>query len=92
MAPTAVSRYEHCFAAETVPTRVADCTKLPKLECVYAQQGIALPRASQSGEIALAGSRCLHSMLAAVPVLLALAFGIVTQKQVVSTVVPLSQW
>ncbi len=41
-------------------------------ECV-ALKGLALPRASHSSEIALAGSRRLRSTLAAAPVLLARA-------------------
>ena len=40
---------------DCVSTRGADSTKRPKLECVHAQEGLALPRASRSGEIALAG-------------------------------------
>ena len=40
-------------------------------ECVRALKGLALPRVSHSGEIALAGSHRLHSTLAAVPVLFA---------------------
>ena len=40
-------------------------------ECVRALKGLALPRASHYSEIALAGSRRLHSMLAATPFLLA---------------------
>ncbi len=40
-------------------------------ECVRALKGLVLPRASHSGEIALAGSRRLCSTLAAVPVLFA---------------------
>ncbi len=47
----------------------ADSTKLPKLECVHALKGLALPRASYSDEIVLADSRRLHFTLAAVPVL-----------------------
>ncbi len=42
-----------------------------KAECVHERKGLALPRASHSGEIALAGSRRLHSTLAAAPVLFA---------------------
>ena len=38
-------------------------------ECMDALKGLALPRASHSGEIALAGSRCLRFTLAAAPVL-----------------------
>ncbi len=38
---------------------------------VHALKGLALPRASHSGEIALAGSRHLRSTLAAAPVLFA---------------------
>jgi hypothetical protein len=56
-----------CMAA----TKGASSTKLPKLEWVRAQKGLALPRASHPGEIALAGSRRLHSTLAAAPVLFA---------------------
>ena len=36
--------------------------------CVHALKGVALPRASHSGEITLTGSRCLRSTLAAAPV------------------------
>ena len=46
-------------------------TNSSKAECVRAQKGLALPRASHSGEIALAGSRRLRSTLAAAPVLFA---------------------
>ncbi len=53
----------------TLLFRDADTTKLPKLECVHTLKGLALPRASHSGEIALAGSRRLRSTLAAAPVL-----------------------
>ncbi len=35
----------------------ADSTKLPKLECELARKGLALARASQFSETALAGSR-----------------------------------
>ena len=42
-----------------------------KAVCVHALKGLALPRATHSGEIALLGSRCLRSMLAAAPVLFA---------------------
>jgi hypothetical protein len=38
---------------------------------VHALKGLALPRASHSGEIALAGLCCLRSTLAAAPVLFA---------------------
>jgi hypothetical protein len=47
----------------------ADSTKSPKLECAHALKGLVLLRASHSGEIALAGSRCLRPTLAVVPVL-----------------------
>ncbi len=42
-----------------------------KAECVHTLKGLALPRASHSGKIALSGSRRLRSTLAAVPVLFA---------------------
>ncbi len=42
---------------------------ITKAEYVHALKGLALPRASHSGEIALSGSRRLRSMLAAAPVL-----------------------
>ncbi len=38
--------------------------------CAHSKR-LALPRASDSGEITLSGSRCLHSTLAAAPVLFA---------------------
>ena len=44
-------------------------TYFTKSKSVHTLKGLALPRASHSGEIALAGSRRLHSMLAAAPVL-----------------------
>ncbi len=44
-------------------------TKLPQLECVHALKGLALPRASQSGENARSGLRRLRSMRVAAPVL-----------------------
>ncbi len=50
-------------------SRGANSTKLSKAECVYARKGLALPRASHSGEIALVGSRRLRSTLAAAPAL-----------------------
>ena len=56
---------------QSLTTRAADFTKLPKLECVPARKGLALPRASHSGEIALVGSQRLRAMLATVPVLFA---------------------
>lgn len=42
-------------------------------DCVHALKGLALPRVSHSGEIALSGSRRLRSTLAAAPVLFARA-------------------
>ena len=41
-----------------------------KAECVHALKGLALPRASHSSEIALAGSLHMHSKLAIARVLL----------------------
>jgi hypothetical protein len=52
---------------------VVDSTKHAKMACVHALNELALPRASHSGEITLAASRRLLSMLAAVPFLVALA-------------------
>ncbi len=49
----------------------AETTKHTKAECMHALNGLALPRASRSGEIALAASRRPRSMLAAAPVLVA---------------------
>jgi hypothetical protein len=49
--------------------KAAESTTLPKAECVHALKGLALPRASHSGEIALAGSRRLRSAFASAPVL-----------------------
>ena len=40
-----------------------------KAVCAHALKGLALPCASHSGELALAGSRHLRSKLAAAPVL-----------------------
>jgi hypothetical protein len=40
-----------------------------KAEYVHALKGLVLPRASHSSEIALTGSRCLHSTLTIAPVL-----------------------
>jgi hypothetical protein len=51
--------------------RDTNSTKLSKAECVRARKGLALPRLSHSGEIALAGSRRLRSTLTAAPVLFA---------------------
>ena len=48
-----------------------------------ALKGLALPRASYSGEIALAGSRGLHSTLVAAPVLFAHAAVTEAKNQVV---------
>ena len=48
-------------------------------ECAHARKGLVLPRASHSGEIALAGSRRLRSTLAAAPVLFAQAVVIVAK-------------
>ncbi len=50
--------------------------------CVRALKGLALPRA---GEIALAGSRHLHSMLAVVLILLAHAIVTVAQNSTSAT-------
>jgi hypothetical protein len=36
--------------------------------CMSMLKGLALPRSNHSGEIALAGSRCLHSPLAGITV------------------------
>ncbi len=71
--------------AATIATRVvslAVASRLPFLVikrggcstetvCVHVLNGLVLPRASHSGEIALAGSRRLRSTLAAAPVLFA---------------------
>ena len=46
-------------------------TYFTKSKSVHTVKGLALPRASHSDEIALAGSRRLRSTLAAAPVLLA---------------------
>ncbi len=46
-------------------------TYFTKSKSVHALKGLALPRACHSGEIALAGSRRLHSALAAAPVFFA---------------------
>ena len=48
---------------------------------MHALEGLALPRASHSGEIALAGSRRLRSMLAAAPVLFTHAVVIVAETK-----------
>ena len=71
-------------------TRVADSTFIdfPKLECAHALKGLALPDASHSSKIALAGSRRLRSVLAAVPVLLRICCCHSCQKQVVSAPLP----
>ena len=58
-----------------------DSTKLSKAECVHVLKGLALPRGSHSGEITLAGSRCLLSTLAAAPVLFAHAFVTVADNE-----------
>jgi hypothetical protein len=42
---------------------------LVKTESLHCRNGLGLPRARHPGEIALAGARCLHSTLAAAPVL-----------------------
>ncbi len=47
---------------------------------VRALNGLALPRASHSGEIALSGSRRLYSTLATVPVFFAHAIVIVVKN------------
>ena len=47
---------------------------------------LALPRASHSGEIALAGSRCRRSTLAVAPVLF--APGVVTETKIVQIISP----
>ena len=62
--------------------RGGGCTQA---ECVRALKGLALPRAHHSGEIALAGSRGLHSTLAAAPVLFAHAAVTVAKQQMVSS-------
>ena len=58
-------------SAQATRTRDADSTKLPELESMHALKVLVLPRASRSGEIALAGSRRLRSTLGAAPVLFA---------------------
>ncbi len=52
-------------------TRGADSTKLSKIKCVPALNGLALPHTSHSGKITLAGRRRLRSALAVAPVLFA---------------------
>ena len=47
------------------------CLLVLKAECAHTLEGLALPRASHSGEIALSGSCRLRSTLATVPVLFA---------------------
>ncbi len=59
----------------------ADSTKLPKAVCVHALKRLGLPRASHSGEIALAGSRRLRSTLAAAPFLFAHAVATVAENK-----------
>ncbi len=56
-------------------TLCADSAKLMIAKCAHVLKGLALPRASHSGEIALSASRRLRSTLAAVPALFARAFG-----------------
>ncbi len=51
--------------------RGVDSTKIPKVECVRAIKGLALPRASHSSEIARVGSHRLRNTLAAAPALFA---------------------
>ena len=60
-----------CVVVSRVCIRGADSTELPKCECVPARNGLALPRESHYGEIALAGSCRLLSTLAAALVLFA---------------------
>jgi hypothetical protein len=69
---TASQAFEHVHntLSHREKTEVPGVTDLSKALCVHAQKGLALPCASHSGEIALVGSRCLRSTLAAAPVLL----------------------
>ncbi len=53
--------------------------------CVHALKGLALPRASHFGEIALAGSRRLRSKLATTPVFSAHAVVTVAKTSSFST-------
>ena len=62
--------YNRLRVSPTVCMRGADSTKLPKLGCVQARKGLALPHATQ---IALAGLRRLRSTLTAAPALFTLA-------------------
>ena len=62
------SRYMHC---KRVATRGGYSTYFTKSKSVHTRKGLALLRACHSTEIALAGSRRLHSTLAAAPVLFA---------------------
>jgi hypothetical protein len=54
-------------------------------ECVCELKGLALPRASYSGEIALSGSRRLRSALAAAPVVFARAAVTVAKNRTSAT-------
>ncbi len=56
---------------DSKPTRAGDFTYFTKSKSAHTLIGLALPRACHSSEIALAGSRRLHSTLAAAPVLFA---------------------
>ena len=51
-----------------IPSRGGGCAQA---ECVRVLKGLALPRATHSGKIALSGSRHLRSTLAAAPILFA---------------------
>jgi hypothetical protein len=61
-------------------THFVNGSKCTHAECVRALKGLVLPRASHSGELALAGTRCLLPMLLAAPVLLAHAVVTVLQS------------
>ncbi len=62
------------------PSRGGYSTYFTKSKSVHTLKGLALPRACHSGEITLAGSRRLHSTLAAAPVLFAHA--VVTETNI----------
>jgi hypothetical protein len=85
-AGVAVASVSRCVrACQGNLSRGGGCTQAV---CVHILKGLALPRVSHSGEIALSGSRCLCSTLAAAPVLFAHA--VVTAAKTSTFAIPRS--
>ncbi len=73
-------------SCQAISTRADYSTKLSKPECVHALKGLALPRASHSGEIVIACSRRPRCTLAKAPVFFAHA--VVTKVKIGGIISP----